>query len=357
MKSICAISGISFEVPHLSGFNGAAIHPALFLPLSKIQQLAHVAAFGKQPISHDEIHLLVCATIQQLSQTLTNSPIRIVGQLVKPTMLELTHSTIPALNTLLLLTKSLASLERASKLLANETDVVQLVLRNCKETPLKYSDMLLSIKEYLSQLAENLAEISASNKKALHFASSLESLPRTNERAKKLQDLQLSQLTTSNEHIKRKAVKSLLTKFGNLPSFAITSPLTGRQTNCGTYWLSLLELSDGELILIPDADLAEFRDHLIEQGIFNLLSGKVIMSQLDALITRKKGLLDMSFGMLDMLTTHGTDFVVLSPDGTALPASTAVNGQPAQSKQDTSLAATKALLANLKQIAKRTGGK
>lgn len=348
MKCICAITSLPFEVSQLAGFNTTALHPALFLPLSKIQNLAHVAAYGKTPISHDEIHLLICATIHQLSETLPHSPIRIVGSMEKPDKLALMSSTVPALSCLLKLTKNLANLERASKLLSNETDVPQLVLRHTRENPLSYLTVVQSINSYLSELAASLEEISKSNKRAINFANALESLPRTNERAKKLQDLQLSQLTTSNEATKRKAVKSLLTKFGNLPSFAITSPLTGRQTNCGTYWLSLLELADSELILIPDSDLAEFRDHLVEQGIFNLLSGKVIMSQLDSLITRKKKLLDMSFGMLDMLTTHGTDFVVLGPDG-KVPAP--------KSAQDTSLNATKSLLANLKNIIKRNGGK
>lgn len=319
MKCTCAISGIPFEVPHLTGYNSQAIHPALFLPLDRIAKLSHAANYGSTDLSHDEIHLLTLAFIYQLQQRHgNNSLINLEGSVKPPSIANLFNlSKVSTVATLSKIMEFLPTLDYASKLLNNTHNLPRLVLRNLPELPLTYTGILSSISEYLKELRLALQDNSNRIRQASAVASQLTSLPRGDGRAKKLQDIQLSRLSTSNEETKRRAVKSFLIKFGNLPEFIITSPITNRQTRCATYWLSLLELSDNELAMIPSKDIQEFREHLVDQDVQSLLAGRLIIEQIDSLLARKNNVLDLSFALLDMISDHGATFKVLDGDSTS----------------------------------------
>lgn len=319
MKCTCAISGIPFEVPHLTGYNSQAIHPALFLPLDRIAKLSHAANYGSTDLSHDEIHLLTLAFIYQLQQRHgNNSLINLEGSVKPPSISNLLNlSKVSTVATLSKIMEFLPTLDHASKLLNNTHNLPRLVLRNLPELPLTYTGILSSINEYLKELRLALQDNSNRIRQASAVASQLTSLPRGDGRAKKLQDIQLSRLSTSNEETKRRAVKSFLIKFGNLPEFSITSPITNRQTRCATYWLSLLELSDNELAMIPSKDIQEFREHLVDQDVQSLLAGRLIIDQIDSLLARKNNVLDLSFALLDMISDHGATFKVLDSDSTS----------------------------------------
>lgn len=349
MKCSCPISGISFEVPHFVGHNGAAIHPALFLPLDKIQRTLAAAAFGdKYQLSHDELHLLTIATIYQLQQKLGDGALIILDGAVKPPSVAniLNLSAADTVRKLLYLHESIARIEYAAKLAGTSHNVPMLVLRNTAETPLTYTGILASIKEYLKELFLALDDNSNRIRTASKTAHQLLSLPRGDGRQKALQDIQLSRLTTSDEATKRKAVKAFITRFGNLPEFEITSPITNRTTRCGTFWLGLFELSDNELAMVPRKDIEEFREHLLEQEIQSLHAGKLILTQIDTMLARKNNVLDVSIGILDMLCDHGATFKVLESGETiAMPAA-----QPAPlSKQDST-----SLLAKIRQLGKKS---
>lgn len=332
MKCTCAISGIPFEVPHLTGYNSQALHPALFLPLPKLQHLAESAVFGKANLSQDEIHLLTIATIYQLQQSHGQQSLIILDGSVKPPSMANLLKDSPAkfLPVLMSLFQNLPLLNRASVALNNSHNLPQLVLRNLPDNPLTFANILASIKEYLPELRNAMQDSSNKIKSATSLAAQLISLPRGDGRQKALQDIQLSRLTTSDERTKRKAVKQFLTKFGNLPEFEITSPLTNRNTRCATYWLSLFELSDNELAMIPRKDIEEFREHLVDQDVQSLHAGRIIIEQLDGMLTRKANVLDLSIGMLDMLSDHGASFKVIE-DGETNQA-TESQAKPGQAK-------------------------
>lgn len=279
MKVTCQYSGIRFETPHFAASYTEAIHPIFYLSLPKLEKLAAVNCFSpNRDASDEEIHLLACAVAKQLDAfgyIRYNCTIPLVASLSPQYKINFIHTFFHNFGSLA------ANASNEDKPLFS----VRAFLKD--DTDRRIPNIFATLNDFLRDSV--LEWIAEAKRSSLRLA-----IQQAKERAEGAMFASAEKFSQLNNHeidARIKYVRGFIRKFGKLPmgtSNRISNPIGTGNIELGAYWLDLFDVGDDKLFMIPDSDITEFADHIMENCVLGLPVIQFALDYLKDLAARKQ---------------------------------------------------------------------